>query len=432
MKKFLLLTAFVTVSAPAWAPPAFAQRADQLPAVMAEHGANTHIAAVVNDNVITTTDLEQRTKLAILASGLPDNPSVRARLLPQILRSLIDEKLQAQEAKKLDLSVSAEEIDKTMAHIAQDNHILGSMHDFLATHGVAPEAMNDQIKAGLLWNKVVQHELRPKVEVGDDEIDAVIERIRGDAGKEEFLVSEIFLPVDSDKDEEQVKQVADNIAAELRHGANFAAMARQFSQGAGAPQGGDIGWIQPGQLAPEINHALVRAGPGQVSDPIRTPNGFHIMGVREKRMVSMGDPTKASVNLMQAFLPYPANGDKNAGLPEAARLRTSFTGCANIDSLSSSFKNWKFQKLGNMTPAKAPDWMASHVQNVAAGSTSEPLATDKGTVVLLVCSRNDVTDVDRETLLHSIGTEKLELQARRLLSELRRSAYIDIRLGKEF
>jgi peptidyl-prolyl cis-trans isomerase SurA len=424
MKKLLLLAMLLSLSTPAWA-----QRVNQLSAVAPSGDTGTGIAAVVNDGVITTTDLEQRLRLAILSSGLPDNAEVRAHFLPQILRSLIDEQLQTQEAKRLDLSVSQDEINQALEHIAHDNNIPGDMLQFVASHGASPAAMTAQVKDGLLWNKVVQRELRPKVEIGDDEIDAVIDRVRADAGKEEYLVSEILLTVDNPKDEDQVKQTAENLVDQVKHGANFASLARQFSQGVGAAQGGDIGWIQQGQLAPEINRALANAGNGQVSDPIRTASGFHILGVRDRRTVSLGDPSKTTLNLVQIFRPRTAGVPAATIPPDAVRLRATIKSCDGINAALSSFPEWKAQKLGNVNLAKAPNWLADKVRNVSAGSSSEPLATDKGTALLVVCNRHDGGEIDRDAIMHSIGTEKLELQARRLLRDLRRAAYLDIRLG---
>jgi peptidyl-prolyl cis-trans isomerase SurA len=392
-------------------------------------GIGSRIAAVVNDNVITTIDLEQRMRLAVFSSGLPDNQEVRMRLLPQILRGLIDEQLQAQEAKRLDLAVSREEIDEALSRIAKDNNIQGDILSFIESHGVSSQAMIAQVRSGLLWNKVVQRELRPRVEVADEEIDSVIDRIRSNTGKEEFLVSEILLTVDNPKDEDQVRQVAEKLVEQIKNGAVFGAVARQFSQGAGAAQGGDMGWIQEGQLVPELNKALASAAPGQVSAPIRTANGFHILGVRAKRTISLGDPDSASVNLAQIYHPY-GNENKAALMQTAGRVRAAVKSCTSLENDLSVYPGWKAQKLGEMTLSKAPTWLVDKVRNISAGNSTEPLTTEKGVVVLFVCSRNEATSVDREAIMRSIGTEKLELQARRLLRDLRRGAYMDIRLGK--
>jgi peptidyl-prolyl cis-trans isomerase SurA len=183
-------------------------------------------------------------------------------------------------------------------------------------------------------------------------------------------------------------------------------------------------------LTPELNHALEVAGPGQVSAPIQTANGFHILGVRSKRTISLGAPDKATLDLEQVFHSYEGT-DKDALVKTASRVRTAVKSCSSLEKDIASFPGWKSQKLGNMTLSTAPGWLAEKVRNVAAGSSSEPLVTEKGVIVLFVCSRNEDTGVDRDAIMHTIGTEKLELQARRLLRDLRRGAFMDIRLGKD-
>ncbi|MDE2029076.1 MAG: peptidylprolyl isomerase [Alphaproteobacteria bacterium] len=412
--KRLIASAFLLVSltAPAWA----------------QHAAIAdNIAAVVNDNVITTVDLGQRLKLALLSSGLPDTPDVRAHILPQILRAMIDEQLKVQEAKRLDLSVSDDEINAALASIAQGNHIEGGMRAFIAAHGGSPSALVTQVRDEILWSKVVQRELRPRVEVGDDEVDAVVDRIRANAGATEYLVSEIFLPIDSAKDEDQVKQAAENLSQQLRRGANFAAVARQFSQGPSAAEGGDIGWIQQGQLSPELNRALAEAQPGQISDPIRAANGYYILGVRDRRVLTAGGGDR--VTLTQAFMPY-GKGGKDEAAREADALRAKVRSCAALDeTVKKSFPLWNAHALGTVDLDKVPPDLAGKVEDVPVNGASQPIATDKGEVVLFVCARDKNGGIDREAILRSIGTEKLQLQARGLLRDLRRNAYIDIRLG---
>jgi peptidyl-prolyl cis-trans isomerase SurA len=393
---------------------------------------DTRIAAVVNDNVISTTDIENRMKIAFLSAGLPDTPEVRQKLIPQILRSLIEEQLQMQEAKRLDITVPKEDINAAMEHIASDNHIPMDMRTFVSSHGISPSSLENQIRAGLSWTRVVQRELRPLIEIGDDEVQSAMDRIRANAGKEEYLSSEIFLAVDNPKDEEQVHQFADKLVQEIKGGANFNAVARQFSQGTGAAAGGDIGWIQEGQLSPELNKALITMKGGEISEPIRTSNGYHILGVREKRTVSLGDSKEISVSLQQAFHAFVATDNKPELLSQADQIRKSFNSCPALkEGLTQKFPSWTWQDMGDVKLDHAPQWMADNVRNLAVGSGSEPIATDKGALIIFLCNKRVPDEAsNRESVFNAIGTEKLELQARRLLRDLRRSAYLDIRLGK--
>jgi peptidyl-prolyl cis-trans isomerase SurA len=284
-----------------------------------------------------------------------------------------------------------------------------------------------------MWNKVVQRELRPHVEIGDDEVDAAIERIRANAGKEEYLVSEIFLVVDNPKDEDQVKQFAENLVQQLKSGGNFGSIARQFSQGTGAATGGDIGWIQEGQLPPELNGALVSLHPGETAGPIRSASGYHILGLREKRMIAGGDPGEITVDLRQIFRPFDSDTNKMAIVQEANFIHSSVSGCSTLqDQLSKNFPAWRLQDLGTVKLAKIPSWIAAKIRDLPVDKASEPMPTDKGALLFFICEKH-VPDskIERAAILNSIGSEKLELQARRLIRDLRRGAYLDIRLSPE-
>jgi peptidyl-prolyl cis-trans isomerase SurA len=429
MKYFLAILVVLLAFA---AAPASAQRAGQVPGLSAAL-AGDRIAAVVNDNVITSSDIEARMKLAFLSSGLPDTPEVREHILPQILRGLIDEQLQMQEAKRLDITVPKEEIDKTLDAIARDNHIPTDMRVFLKEKGGSPEALEQQIRAGLSWNKVIQRELRSRVEVGDDEIDSAIARIRANAGKQEFLVSEIFLAVDNAKDEDQIKQVADNLVQQIKGGASFSAVARQFSQSTGAASGGDIGWIQEGQLPAELNHVLIDMQSGSIAGPIRSANGYHILALREKRTISLdGGTGEVALDVQQVFRPVPPRGDRKAAMQEGQKLRATVGDCGSLQSrVTSSFPAWHVQTTNGMKLSQAPSWLTDKVRDLPVGKGSEVLDMDKGLLVVFVCGRHvPEGKIDRDAIASSIGNEKLELQARRQLRDLRRSAYVDIRMGK--
>jgi peptidyl-prolyl cis-trans isomerase SurA len=425
LKHLFLLLMLLVLPSTGWA-----QRVDQLPGAVASTSDTERIAAVVNDNVISTSDINARIKLAMLSAGLPDTAEIRMRLTPQILRGLIDEQLEMQEAKRLDVTVSKEEVDQALARIAHDNNIPGGMESYITEHGGSADALTQQIRAGLSWNKVVQRELRPNVDIGDDEVDAVIGRMKANAGKDEYLVSEIVLPVDSPKDEDQVKDFADNLVQQIKGGASFGAIARQFSQGTGAAAGGDIGWIQDGQLASELNRALVTLQPGQITDPIRSSSGYHILGVREKRVVGLGSNDDIRVNLQQAFRPLTTDTDQDKILAEANQIRTAFNGCAALQvGLEQKFPGWRWNNLGDTDLNKIPADLADKVRNLTTGQASEAIATDKGALVLFMCERHvPEIKVDREAITNSIGSEKLELQSRRLLRDLRRNAYLDVRM----
>lgn len=429
----LLLIVSFALSMPTSAKAQRVNQQAQTPSAAATTGElGERIAAVVNESVISTADVNARVALALLTSGLPDTPEVRRHLLPQVLHGLIDEQLQLQEGKRQDISVSQEEIDKAMKRLAQDNNIPGGdMAAFLNGRGIPAETMIAQARAALTWNKVVARELRPRVDVGDDEVDAAIERMRANVGKEEYLVSEIYLAVDNPADEDRVRAFGENLVQQIKGGTRFGAIARQFSQGAGSTEGGDIGWIQAGQLGAELDKALQTMNGGDIAGPIRSANGFHILGVREKRAITLsgGDPKDDSVLLQQAFRPFASGNDGKADvLKDAEVLRGSVNTCDNLAAnLGRDFPAWHWQDLGAVKLASAPKWLEGKVRGIADGHASEAVSTDKGALVLFVCGHKAGENVDRAAIINSIGTERMELLARRLLRDLRRDAYVDVR-----
>lgn len=241
-------------------------------------------AAVVNDEVISVLDLAMRVRLAIIGAGMNDSPEVRRRLTPQVLRGLIDERLQLQEAERLDIVVSDDVVAEALVQISQSNGMSeGQFLSMLRNRGIIPTTLIDQIRAQIAWRGVVQRRLRPTVVIPNEEVEEVVDRLELRQGSIERRVAEIFVSLESAAQEEEALANANRLLEQLRAGANFAGLARQFSQSGTASLGGDLGWVQDGELPEEINKALAQMGPGDVSPPIRTPSGFTILLLRDLR-----------------------------------------------------------------------------------------------------------------------------------------------------
>ncbi len=246
------------------------------------------IALVVNDDVISRSDVDARMRLIMVSSGLPNNEQTYTQLLPQIIGSLVDEQIKLQEAEKQELVVSQADIDKGFATIAAQNKFTPEQFSAaIRSSGVRISTLYAQIRAEIAWSKVVQARLRSQVSISDSDVDVRVERIAAAKGKGEYLLSEIFLPVDDAKEEPKLRQLALRLSRDIRGGkASFVKVAQQFSKAAGSAGGGDLGWIQQGQLAEEMDQVLSTLEKGRISDPVRSLSGFHILLVRDKRVIS--------------------------------------------------------------------------------------------------------------------------------------------------
>ncbi|MCS5597793.1 MAG: peptidylprolyl isomerase [Pseudomonadota bacterium] len=264
----------------------------------AQAAQSSRIAAVVNDEAISFNELNARLKLVMESAGMPDTEDMRQRLSAQIISVLVDESIRMQEAENLKLDVEENEINQGVAALAAQNKMQpDQLIEMLKARGIKTATLIDQIKAQIAWTKVVGRKVRPQVDITERDVQAELDRMKDAIGKTQYLVSEIFLPVEKPEDDRSVRQTALKIKQQAAQDPNnFPRLARQFSRAAGAEQGGDIGWVQQGQLADAMNAALENLSAGQVSAPVRSLTGYHIYLLRNKKQFAEGDiPTEDQV-----------------------------------------------------------------------------------------------------------------------------------------
>lgn len=246
------------------------------------------IAAVVNDDAVSASDVSARLKLIMTSSGMPDEPEIREKMTPQIINSLIDERLMMQEARRLGVTVLPEDIQQGFGSIAEQNAMTPEQfQEILYRSGIAMKTLTDQIEAQLAWSRVIQVRLRPQVDITDGQVDAALQRLEADQGKAQYLVAEIFLPVQAGAPEADARDLAGKLIQQMKEArVPFQRVAMQFSQAAGAAAGGDLGWVREGQMPQEVEDALARMQPGELSPPVRSSMGYHILLLREKSVQS--------------------------------------------------------------------------------------------------------------------------------------------------
>jgi peptidyl-prolyl cis-trans isomerase SurA len=392
------------------------------------------IAAIVNDEVISVFDLEARVKFAIASSGLPDTPETRERLKLQVLRGLIDERLRVQEAERLSIRVSESEVKRALGNIEQQNKLpQGGLDAFLTTRGIERFTLEAQIRATLAWQKLVRRRLRPRVEIGDDEVDEALAQIKANQGKPEMRVAEIFISVDSREQEDDVRQMAERLVEQLDNGARFSALARQFSQSASAAVGGDLGWIQQGQIDEVLDRALAQMRPDTFSDPIRTFGGYHILMLVDRRSILGASPAETKVRLSQIALPLRPNApesDVAAQMSLAQSIGQKAATCPDFEALGKKTGSAVSGSLGELKVGDLPPNLSKIVLALEVNQVSEPIRTDAGLLVLMVCAREDPPSrlPEPEEIKEQLLLQRLDLLARRYMRDLRNQAFVDLRV----
>jgi peptidyl-prolyl cis-trans isomerase SurA len=390
------------------------------------------IAAVVNDQVISMYDLAGRIRLTVVSSGLQDSQETRSRLVPQILRTLIDESLEMQEAKHLNITVSSAEIQQAMGRIAKQNDMSDKQFaDFLKQEQIPLPTLVSQIRAGLSWNKVIAQKIRPTIEIGDDQVQEYLARLKASADKPEYRLQEIVLAVDSPQQEDEVRRTAERLADQIRRGANFTAVARQFSQSATAAVGGDLGWVQEGGLEPELEKVVERLKEGAVSDAIRTVSGYHLLLLREKRQSKSEGAEASRIKFEHFFLPGPPHAkpnDLSALRSVAETVSENAASCSDFAQLRKELPDAKTVLPDTITAKDLAPALRTVALKLEIGKASEPIPLNDGIFVMMVCARDSDSGLpSADQVRDRLGQEKMDLLTRRYLRDLRTTAYVDIR-----
>lgn len=256
-----------------------------LTAALPAHALDTSLAASVNDEVISRFDVEQRLSLLALSNNLELRSDNTIEIKAQVLRNLIDERLQIQEARRLNIGTTEGELNAAIARLAQQNNSSAEeFEQFIEQRGGSFDSLLDQIKATISWTKVVRQRFGSTVVISPDEAKAEMQKIRERQRVPEFAISEITLPVTTPLDEPAVQALANRLVNEILAGAPFADLARQYSTSASAENGGDLGWRKLDDVPPALVERLRTMQPNQISKPLRTDAGLIIVFLRETRM----------------------------------------------------------------------------------------------------------------------------------------------------
>lgn len=393
------------------------------------------IVAVVNDDIISGIDLQNRIDLGLVVSHILDTPENRKRLTMQALATLIDETIREQEAKRLDITVAQEEINQAFTQIAAQNNVPPEIfvREF-AKNKSAFDSMKKQIHAQIAWNGVVKRVLRPKVNISENDIDIAIADNNRDAGKTEYLVSEIFLG-NTVQDADKNADLADKLYQELQKGAPFPALARQFSNGIGAGNGGELGWLSEEQIDSELRDFIIGMPEGAVSKPIKTSLGYHILGLQKKRTIQpLVGQEKPLVHIKQIFFPLNAASSNKVRLDTFNAIKTlqsDVKTCDDMDTAIAENTNDITGDLGWVDADAIDADRRAFLDKLGTEQLSRPLKLgEDGFLVMMVCgTKTSAPEQDmRESIANRIGNERLERMQERYMQDLKATALIDVKL----
>jgi len=388
--------------------------------------------AIVNGDVITQTDIEQRLQLLAIANGGQIAPEERQRLSEQVLRNLIDETLQIQAAKTEKIEIKQSDIDKTIQRVADNvKRTPAQLAAFLESNGSNIKSLRRQVEGEIAWQRLQRAKIENGVTVGDDEVKAVLDKMNASKGTQEYRVGEIFLSA-SPATETQTLDNANKILTQLRAGASFAGYARQYSEASTAAVGGDLGWVRPEQLPAQLATVLREMPAGGISNPIPVPGGFSIIAVQDTRKILTADPRDAILNLKQVSIAFPKGTSRAAADPVVSRFAEaakSIGGCGGAEKIAADFHGEVVTsdqvKMRDLPPALQRLMLPMQV-----GQATQPFGSlEEGVRVLVICGRDEIDQSapSYDDVYNQLNEERVNSRARRYLRDLRRDAVIEFR-----
>lgn len=377
------------------------------------------VAVIVNDDVVSTYDVRQRAALLIISAGMQATPELMQRASAQATRDLVDEHLQLQETHHFDITVTPEEIDRRVNDIAQSNRTTPEgLAQALTAAGSNIGSLRSQLEADIAWNRLMRGMYGNRIRVSELEVRETQQRIAASATRPQFLISEIFLPAETEQEFTDAENGAQRLLEEMQRGAPFPLVARQFSGAASAAAGGDIGWIAENELQPELQPLVERLQPGQVSVPVRASNGIYLIALRDRRA---GAPEGSTSQVTLSQVSAPSERADTIG-----RVARRVSGCANLETQFREIPGVSVVDLGQTSEAELSPAIRDRINGVSVGSASTVEDSNGQASVIIVCNRQTAGGgvPTTEEISDRLFQQEMELLSERYLRNLRREATI--------
>jgi len=398
-------------------------------------GLSERVVASVNDEIISSYDLNQRMRLLIVTAGIQPTNDDLEQIRNDALRKLIEERLELQELQrqeneqKFSIIATDADVDDEVADIARSNNVTADqLLASLAQQGIGAETFRSQLRAEISWQRWIRGRYGSRLRIGEDQIKAYQQRAEAQADRPQYQVSLVFLDAQRAGGQDAALAQANQLIDQLHQGAPFPAIAKQFSADSTAANGGDAGWITTGELPEAVDQAIEQMRPGALSQPIPVKDGVYIVYLRDKQ--AGGD--SVLVSLKQAAIPLTSSAsadDVAAASAKLELLRGQLHGCDNFEQIANKVDGVVAGDLGEAEAKDLAPAFRDAALQVPVGQISEPLRSDQGLHLVAVCNRrkNAAAGVSHDQIENRLFGEQLSMISQREIRDLFTSASIEVR-----
>ncbi len=395
--------------------------------------ASVSIVATVNGEPITSYELEQRLLMLKDATNIEITEKTEKRIRDDALQMLIDDSLKQQVAG--DGSVGLKSAATAKANELIDASFAGDGKTGVATLreiGIDPMTVQAKFVSDLIWSDHLQRIYSDKFAILDDKIDAELVRLEKNASSPQIKLSEIVLTPAPNRNLKQTLDLATQMVAAIRKGANFNAIAQQYSGAGSAKQGGRVGWLVTDRLPSLFIEKLTATANGETTDPVELDGAIYIFRKDGERKKGLADESQTRIWLARAILPLPpdaTNADRLEAGAQIERDTATINSCDRLEELNASYGSTAVARLNEMVLGDLAPQLQKLLSTLEDNQASEPIAFAEGIASMMVCRREkpELNLPSREEV-RRVQFDRLfgDLSERHLV-RLRRSAVIDMR-----
>lgn len=382
------------------------------------------VVATVNDQVISQSDVRNRMRWMLLRFQQQPDEQIMKQIQDQAIEDLIDEKIQLHQFYKLtkDEKIKPEEIDENISDLARQYKMTKEQFVTALTQaGIPVQSIRDMEEAKIAWGALIRGRYYKSVRVSELRIDDMLHRIQTSLNKPQYRIAEIFLYAPDQASRTNAMTRAEAIIKNVNGGADFSALAQQFSAAPSASAGGDLNWLSPGDMRPEVEDAVMKADKvPALLPPIESEGGIYVIALTGKREAS--DPSKSLIfNLEQVV----ARGDGASSKLEA--FRTKAPQCEGVAKALEGVEGVTHTPMKDVGLMQIAPAYRAPLETLDAGQSSAIIdVSDGAKMVFVVCDKKsgDPDLPSRDEIKDRLFNQELSLVAERYLRDLKREATI--------
>ena len=365
--------------------------------------------------------------MALDLSNLPDEKEIKERLKPRVLDGLINEALKIQEANRLGIFVSNQEVNSQINRL--ETRLRIKKNSLLANYtkkGIPEITILNQVRSQLLWEKLIFNIIIKNISISDKQINETFDLLIKKSGEIEYNLSEIFISLDNIEAEQRINSIYSKINSE-----NFLLLAEQFSDSIISNSNTANNWTRESLLNEEIRTSVSKLDIGQISTPVKTSSGYYIILLNDKRKTKKIKKDQTIYNLSQILfkIDNPNNAKQEKYYKEfLTSLKNTIKGCDDLDKLIDEIPEGYGGNLGAVDSKNIEKKFINVLIGLPIGQLSEAVITDDGVHALMLCSpvANNTYEQLKKSVENNLRKNKIDSAAQSLLNRIRRKALIEI------